>query len=76
MATGPIIDKIAALDFVLFVELIGLTSAAHDQSTPLVDADLIRPGRLVPARDSAAPRRTVGILDTGFMMGSGGHAAI
>ena len=38
------IEKIAALDFVLFVELIGATSPGHDQSTPLIDADMIRPG--------------------------------
>ena len=49
VATGPTIDKIAALDFVLFVELIELTSPAHDQSTPLIDADMIRPGHLVRA---------------------------
>ncbi len=37
VATGPIVDQIAALDFVLFIELIGLTSTAHDQSTPLIN---------------------------------------
>lgn len=44
VATGPVIEKITALDFVLFVEPIGQSSGSHDQSTPLVDADLIRPG--------------------------------
>jgi hypothetical protein len=44
VAAGPTIARIVALDFVLFVELIRSTSPAHDQSTPLVDADLIRPG--------------------------------
>ena len=64
MATGPTIDKIAALDFVLFVEPIELTSAAHDQSTPLIDADMIRPGiSFGLTRFSGAPI-PVGILDT------------
>ena len=44
VATGPAIDTIVALDFVLFVEPIELTFPAHDQSTPLIDADMIRPG--------------------------------
>src|SRR4030095_9603767 len=35
VATGPVIARIVALDFVLFVELIGLGSTHHDQSTPL-----------------------------------------
>ena len=58
----------------LFVELIGLTSAAHDQSTPLVDADMIRPGSISYGltRFSGAPI-PVGIMDTGFMMGAYGH---
>ena len=57
VATGPVIEQIAALDFVLFVELIGLTSAAHDQSMPLIDADMIRPGTpRSGSRASAAPR--------------------
>ena len=67
VATAPVLDRIADLDFVQFVELIRLTSAAHDQSTPLVDADMIRPGlssygitrfdaRYIP----------VGMLDSGY----------
>lgn len=73
VATGPTIERIAALDVVLFVELIGLTSAGHDQSTPLIDADLIRPGGVsFPPRFSGAST-TLGILDTGFMVGGGGH---
>ncbi len=67
MATGPTIDRILALDFVLFVELIRPTSGAHDQSTPLVDADLIRPGGSWGTRFGGAPI-TLGILDTGFML--------
>ena len=73
VATGPAIDKITALDFVLFVELIRPTSPGHDQSTPLVDAELIRPGSVsFPERFSGAST-TVGILDTGAMVGGGGH---
>jgi subtilisin family serine protease len=75
VATGPTIEKIAALDFVLFLEMIGLTSAAHDQSTPLIDADMLRPGvsyGLTRFGGSAIP---VGIMDSGFMIGgSGGHS--
>lgn len=36
VATGPIIERIAALDFVLFIELIGLSHPGHDQSMSLV----------------------------------------
>ena len=68
VATAPIIDRIIALDFVLFVELIRPTSAGHDQSTPLVDADLIRPGGAFLQRFGGASS-TLGILDTGFMLG-------
>jgi len=70
VATWPTIDKIAALDFVLFVELIRPMAGGHDQSTPLVDADLIRPGSAsFPPRFSGAST-TVGIMDSGFMLGS------
>src|SRR5262245_40899193 len=66
VASGPVIDRIAALDFVLFVELIGLTAPGHDQSTPMVDADLIRPGRTSYGltRFSGGPI-PVGIIDSG-----------
>ena len=70
VATGPTIDRIIALDFVLFVELIRPTSPGHNQSTPLIDADLIRPGGAFLQRYGGAPT-TLGILDTGFMLG--GH---
>ena len=74
VATGPVIERIVALDFVLFVELIGLGSAHHDESTPLVDADMIRPGSISygVTRFSGAPI-PVGVMDTGFMMGPYGH---
>ena len=69
VATGPIIDKIIALDFVLFVEPMELTSAAHDQSTPLIDADLIRPGISFGLTRFSGSSIPVGILDSGFAMG-------
>ncbi len=70
VATGPAIDAIVALDFVQFVELIGLISGDHDQSMPLIDADMIRPGTtpLGLTRFSGAST-LVGIMDSGFMMG-------
>ena len=66
VATAPVIDRIAALDFVLYVELIGLGSTAHDQSMPLVDADMIRPGPITYGltRFSGAPI-PLGVMDTG-----------
>ena len=69
VATGPTIDKIVALDFVLFVELIGLTSPAHDQSTPLIDADMIRPGISFGLTRFGGGSIPVGILDSGFADG-------
>src|SRR5215471_17458327 len=70
VATWPAIDKITALDFVLYVELIRPTSSGHDQSTPLVDADLIRPGGVSFPQRFGGASTTVGIMDTGFMLGS------
>ena len=50
VASSAAIEKIGALDFVLFIEMIKVTTPGHDQSTPLVDADWIRPGgKLSPA---------------------------
>ena len=73
VAPGPIIEKIAALDFVLFIELIEPDAPAHDQSTPLIDADILRPGTpLGHTRYSGAPI-PVGIMDSGFRFGNGGH---
>jgi hypothetical protein len=74
VATGPIIEKIAALDFVLFVEPIELTSASHDQSTPLIDADMIRPGVSFGLTRFGGSSIPLGILDSGVMMGGGGHS--
>ena len=57
VAAGPAIDKIVALDFVLFVELIGRSYPNLDESAPLIDADLIRPGSVTyGSPDSAATR--------------------
>jgi len=74
VATGPVIDTIIGFDFVLFVELIGLARPTLDESTPLIDADLIRPG----STTYGIPRFggysiPVGIMDSGFRMGVNGH---
>ena len=74
VASEPIIEKIAALDFVLFIEPIGLTSGGHDQSTPLIDADIIRPGTPMGHTRFGAATVTPGVLDSGFDMGGGRHA--
>ena len=71
VATWPVIDAITALDFVLFVELIRPTSTGHDQSTPLIDADFIRPSEFPPPGGDFPPRfdgatTSVGLLDTGI----------
>ena len=53
-----------------------LTSGAHDQSTPLVDADMIRPGGRSSGYAIQRRRRaSLGILDTGFMLGTARSAA-
>jgi subtilase family serine protease len=70
VATWPAIEAITALDFVLFVELIRPTSPGHDQSTPLVDADLIRPGLVSSPPRFGGASIPVGIMDTGFMVGN------
>src|SRR5215472_339811 len=64
VATWPVIEAVTALDFVLYVELIRPTSIGHDQSTPLIDADFIRPGGTFLPRFGGATT-TVGLLDTG-----------
>jgi hypothetical protein len=73
VATGPVIEKIAALDFVLFIELIEPDAPAHDQSISMIDGDVLRPGTpLGHTRYSGAPI-PVGIMDSGFRFGAGGH---
>jgi len=71
VATSATIDRIAALDFVLFIEMIKTGTSGHDQSTPLIDADWIRPGGSFPPRFSGTPIR-LGQLDTGAAIT--GHA--
>ena len=73
VATVPIIEKIAALDFVLFIELIGKNSVGHDQSMPLIDADAIRPGTPLGHTRFSAATVLAGVIDSGFEMGGGGH---
>ncbi|MFP4190866.1 MAG: S8 family peptidase [Candidatus Hydrogenedentota bacterium] len=66
-----VLDAITELDYVLFVEPMledGIdysrtASTKHDESTPTIGADYIR-----PSYDGASI--TLGIMDTGFMMGS------
>jgi hypothetical protein len=74
VATGPVIERIVALDFVLFVELIRPVSPGLDESAPLVDADMIRPGTISYGltRFGGGPI-PVGIMDSGFAIGAGGH---
>ena len=69
VATGPTIDNIVGLDFVQFVDLIGLIVDDHDQSMALVDADMIRPGTSLGLTRFSGASTLVGILDGGFMMG-------
>lgn len=69
VADAPAVDRISALDFVLFVELIEPIVDHHDQSMPLVDADLIRPGTPLGLTRYSGWSTLVGILDGGFMMG-------
>lgn len=75
VATGPVLERLAALDFVLFIETIDLNPPGHDQSMPLIDADMIRPGSISygVTRFSGAPI-PVGIIDSGAMIGGpSGH---
>jgi len=74
VATGPVIERLEALDFVLFVDLIGLNPAGHDQSAPLQDADLIRPGSVTYGlpRFGGAPI-PVGVIDSGASIYPNGH---
>ena len=44
-------------------------SPGHDQSTPLVDADLIRPGLVSSPPRFGGASIPVGIIDSGFMVG-------
>ena len=66
VASGPVIDRITALDFVLFVELIGLGPTAHDQSTVARRRRHDPPGAdLVRAHPIRGAPISLGIMDTG-----------
>ncbi|MCP4697058.1 MAG: serine protease, partial [Gammaproteobacteria bacterium] len=62
-------DRIIQQDFVLFVERILPEELRHDQSMPLIGADYIRPGN--PGTPFDGSSITLGILDSGFMLGEG-----
>src|SRR5262245_34681574 len=66
VAAGPAIERVTALDFVLFLELIGRMSGATDQSTVLVDADMIRPGTPLGLTRFSGASVPIGIMDSGF----------
>lgn len=61
------LERLAALDGVLFLELNRPGGIGHDNSMAVMSADYIRPGG-AGTRFNGAPIR-VGILDTGFMVG-------
>jgi len=62
------LDELSALDTVLYVELSRPSGVGHDFSMAVMGVDYIRPGG-PGTRFSGAPI-TLGILDTGFMVGS------
>jgi subtilisin family serine protease len=68
MASKEAIEAVAELDFVLFIEPIREGSVAHDQSTHTIGVDYIRPGG--GGTRFGAAGVPVGILDTGFMVGT------
>ena len=68
VASPAEIDALAALDFVLFVEVERPMGADHDQSMATMGVDYIRPA--VPGTRFGGASTIVGILDTGFMLGS------
>lgn len=68
VATKEAIEAVAELDFVLFIEPIREGSVAHDQSTHTIGVDYIRPGG--GGTRFGAAGIPVGILDTGFMVGT------
>lgn len=69
VASQSVIAQIILLDFVLFVEPIRPSSGGHDQSMATIGADYIRPGAPGTTYDGSAT--TLGIMDSGFMLGSG-----
>jgi subtilisin family serine protease len=65
LASAEQIRALADLDFVLFVEIERRSQGGHDQSMPTNSVDYIRASGF-----NGAPI-TLGILDTGFMLGTG-----
>lgn len=70
-ASQDVVDKLIKLNFVLFIEPMRKETLNHDQSMPMIGADYIRPGASGSTYD--ADSIPVGIIDSGFMMGAGGH---
>ncbi len=63
-----VLRKLIEQDSVLNVELITPGGPAHDYSAPTIGADYIRPGG--PGTNFSGSSTIVGVLDTGFMLGS------
>ena len=66
--TRPVLDSLAAADFVLAIEPIGLVWPAHDTAIPAVGADAIRvhggsPGIFAGTGGGSVP---IGVMDTGL----------
>lgn len=73
VATPEVIQNLIELDFVLYIELVMPAYAQHSESTPLIGADYIRPGlNITNGRYDGSPI-IVGIMDSGFALGGGGH---
>lgn len=62
------VDALAAEDFVLYLELDSPGEAGHDQSMAVLGVDYIRSGG--PGTNFTGSSTILGILDTGFMVGS------
>ncbi len=65
---GGDIEKIASLDFVLFVEPEPVHKPYHDESVSTIGADYIRPGGTGERFGGATA--VLGIMDSGFMLGT------
>ena len=67
-ATKAVVDRLAAADFVLAVEPIGLARALHDTAVPALGSDALRahagtPGLFTGTSGASVP---IGVLDTGL----------
>ena len=65
-ASSSVIDQITSFDFVLFIEPVRIDTPSHNESMALIGIDYIRGGNVNFDADSIP----VGIMDTGFMVGS------